>query len=216
VLGALAVLAFDAALLTLGFGGLEAMWRDLHARALLLVWGVGGIALGLLRPARGQDVTVSRRDPVAMLVLFAIPLVVPMVGALGWRLQWLVLRPANTIGWAGVVLCALGLALRIAAMARLGVRFSPLVAVQRDHALETRGPYAFVRHPGYLGALLATLGGALAFGSALALPLWLAMLAAQLARVRREETLLAEHFGKRWQEYAARTGALLPGIGRRR
>ena len=28
--------------------------------------------------------------------------------------------------------------------------------------------------------------------------------------------LLAEHFGRRWQEYATRTGALLPGIGRRR
>jgi protein-S-isoprenylcysteine O-methyltransferase Ste14 len=216
ILGALIVLALDAALLALGLGGPAALWRDWHARALLLVWGAGGLALGLLRPARGQDMTVSQRDPLVMIVLFVVPLVLPLAGALGWRLHWLVLRPANTVGWAGVILCAFGLALRIAAMAVLGARFSPLVAVQRGHALETRGPYALVRHPGYLGALLAGLGGALAFGSAAALPLWAIMLAAQWMRIRREETLLAGHFGEPWRAYAARTGALLPRIGRGR
>ena len=32
----------------------------------------------------------------------------------------------------------------------------------------------------------------------------------QLARVRREEALLAAHFGDAWRDYARRTGALLP------
>jgi len=214
--GALLALALDVALLAAGLGGLAPLWRDGHARGLLLVWAAGGGALALLRPVRGQDVATARRDPGSMLVLFVVPLVTPMVGALGGRLHWLALRPANPIGWAGVGLAALGLALRIWAMAVLGPRFSPLVAVQREHALETRGPYALVRHPGYLGALLACLGGALAFGSGAALPLWLVMLAAQLARVRREEALLAEHFGAPWRAYAARTGALLPGLGRAR
>ena len=36
------------------------------------------------------------------------------------------------------------------------------------------------------------------------------MLVAQLARIRREEALLARHFGAEWAAYAARTGALLP------
>jgi protein-S-isoprenylcysteine O-methyltransferase Ste14 len=120
------------------------------------------------------------------------------------------------VSWTGIALTAAGLWLRIAAMVRLGPRFSPLVAVQREHVLETSGPYAHVRHPGYLGALLTCLGGALAFGSAAALPLVALMLAAQLARVRREERVLAEHFGERWRAYAARTGALLPVLGRGR
>ena len=85
-----------------------------------------------------------------------------------------------------------------------------------EHALETSGWYAFVRHPGYLGALLASWGAAVAFGSALALPLAGVLTLVQLDRVRREERLLAGHFGEAWSEYARRTGALLPRSPARR
>jgi len=98
----------------------------------------------------------------------------------------------------------------------MGARFSPLLALQREHALETTGWYAFVRHPGYLGALLASWGAALAFGSALALPLAGVLTLVQLDRVRREERLLAGHFGEAWSDYARRTGALLPRPAGRR
>ena len=106
-----------------------------------------------------------------MLALLVLPLAAAPLGAFGARHALYTLPWANTVSWCGVALVAAGLWLRIAAMARLGRRFSPLVALQKDHVLETGGPYAFVRHPGYLGALLACLGAAIAFGSALALPL---------------------------------------------
>jgi protein-S-isoprenylcysteine O-methyltransferase Ste14 len=140
----------------------------------------------------------------------------PMAGAWAGRHAWATLPYANTLSWLGVAAVAAGLALRIRAMAALGPRFSPLVAIQREHALERTGPYAWVRHPGYLGALLACAGGSVAFGSAAALPLVLVMFAAQLARVRAEETLLAARFGEEWRAYARRTGALLPRLVRPR
>ena len=108
------------------------------------------------------------------------------------------------------VFAALGLWIRVSAMRQLGARFSPLVALQRDHALETTGWYSHVRHPGYLGSLLASLGAAISFGSALALPLFSAMVWFQWRRVRHEERVLAGRFGELWRAYAARTGALLP------
>jgi protein-S-isoprenylcysteine O-methyltransferase Ste14 len=120
----------------------------------------------------------------------------------------------RAVAWLGVALSALGLWVRVGAMRQLGARFSPLLAIQREHALETTGWYAVVRHPGYLGALLASWGAALAFGSALALPLALAMTLVQIDRVRREERLLAAEFGDAWRDYARRTGALLPRPGR--
>ncbi|MFM8559990.1 MAG: methyltransferase family protein, partial [bacterium] len=113
----------------------------------------------------------------------------------------------------GVGVAVLGLSLRVAAMRQLGARFSPLVALQQDHTLETRGWYAHVRHPGYLGAIAASLGTAVAFGSAVALPWVAVMLAVQVARIRREETLLAGRFGEAWTAYASRTGALWPRWG---
>lgn len=208
----LVVLAVEAALLALGLGSLEAL-RDPRALALLSLSAAAGYVLQWLQPMRGHDAAASERDPLPMSVLLLAPLLAPMLGALGSRLEWAMLPRPGMVSWAGIALVAAGLAIRIAAMAQLGPRFSPLVSVQREHALETRGLYARIRHPGYLGALLACLGGALAFGSALALPLVLAMRIAHAARIRREEALLSRHFGAAWDAYAQRTGALLPRLG---
>jgi protein-S-isoprenylcysteine O-methyltransferase Ste14 len=214
VVRSLLVLALDVALLALGLGGLSALLHEPRALALLAAWGIGGAVLAARAPVRGGDnvgdIVAVDKDPGAMLLLFFAPLLAPLTAALGAQHHLWMLPGAPAWGWAGVTLAVLGFALRIAAMSQLGARFSPLVAVQREHALETRGLYGVIRHPGYLGALLGCLGSAIAFDSALALPLFALMLGAELARVQREELLLARHFGEAWREYAARTGALLP------
>lgn len=49
--------------------------------------------------------------------------------------------------------------------------FSGVVRIQADrgHAVVTHGPYALVRHPGYAGTILATIGAPLMLGSVWAL-----------------------------------------------
>jgi protein-S-isoprenylcysteine O-methyltransferase Ste14 len=212
LLGVVPALALDAALLAVALGGPSQLAREPRALALLAIWGAGGIALALRRPALSHDAAETRPDPVAMALLALVPLLTPMAGAWAARHAWAMLPFAPVLSWAGVAAVAAGLALRVRAMSVLGSRFSPLVAIQREHTLQTDGPYARVRHPGYLGALLACAGGAVAFGSAAALPLVALMLAAQLARVRAEEALLAARFGDEWRAYARRTGALLPRL----
>ena len=104
--------------------------------------------------------------------------------------------------------------LRILAIQRLGVRFSPLVETRPGHVLETGGVYGRVRHPGYAGAWLANLGAILAFGSAAPLLLAAIMAAALVARVRREEAALEEAFGQEYRDYRQRTGAFWPRLPR--
>jgi protein-S-isoprenylcysteine O-methyltransferase Ste14 len=207
---ALLALAVEAALLAWGLGGLAALLASPRALALLAIWGVTGITLSIVRPVRGQDIARAERDPGAMVVLAVVPLAIPGVAAWGGRLGIWRLPAPELLGWAGVLLSALGLWIRVSAMRQLGARFSPLVALQREHGLETTGWYSFVRHPGYLGALLASWGAAITFGSALAVPLVLVMTIVQWRRAGREDALLASHFGDAWRAYAARTGALLP------
>src|SRR5262245_16807364 len=215
VLRALIVtVALEGALLAWGLGGFAAIVRHPLALALLAIWGVAGVTLSVTRPVRGQDIVTSEKDPLAMLALALLPLATPGVAAWGGRLHVWPLPAPELLGWAGVALSAIGLWIRVGAMRQLGVRFSPFLAVQREHALETRGWYARVRHPGYLGAILASWGAAIAFGSALAIPLALAMTLFLADRVRREEKLLEQHFGDDWRAYARRTGALLPRLGR--
>jgi len=210
---ALAVTAVDATLLAWALGGVTALLAHRRALALLALWAMGGVALALLRPVRGHDaVAVERESPLVLLLLFLIPLATPPAAALSERLALWALPGGRALRWAGVALSGAGLALRIAAMAQLGSRFSPRVAMQREHTLETRGLYARVRHPGYAGAWLAALGGALAFGSAVTLPLVLAMGALLWRRAAREESMLERHFGDAYRSYRDRTGRFVPRL----
>jgi protein-S-isoprenylcysteine O-methyltransferase Ste14 len=208
----LVALAVESAWLAWGLGGVHALLTSPRALSLIAIWAAVGLTLGFTRPARGQDVVRAEKDPLAMLALAVLPLAIPGVAAWGGRLRVWPLPAPELLGWLGVALSALGLGLRVAAMRQLGTRFSPLLALQREHALETTGCYARVRHPGYLGSLLASWGAAIVFGSAMALPLAALMSAFQWNRVRREEDLLESRFGDAWRAYAARTGALLPRL----
>ena len=64
---------------------------------------------------------------------------------------------------AGVLLMAAGLLLAAWAV-RTNRFFSSVVRIQHDrgHRVITTGPYALVRHPGYLGMLVCAIGGAAA------------------------------------------------------
>ena len=89
--------------------------------------------------------------------------------------------------------------------------------VLEDQELVTRGAYALVRHPTYLGGLLVWAGLALAFLDPLAaLVAGLYVLPVYLLYLRAEERMLLESFGDPYRRYRTAVPALLPGLGRRR
>ncbi len=74
-------------------------------------------------------------------------------------------------------------------------------------------PYRVVRHPSYLGALLAIVGIAVMFGS------WITMIAGAAAmvavyrrRILLEEVALETVHGAAYSAHRARTWCLLPGF----
>jgi protein-S-isoprenylcysteine O-methyltransferase Ste14 len=209
----LAVLALDFGLLALGVGGLEPLVHHARALALFGSWVIATPTLALLRPVRSHDPVAEHPHRLVMLTLFVIPLFTPLLSALGERLELWPLPGGAALRWGGVALASAGLALRIAAMRQLGSRFSPIGAVQRDHALETHGLYGVVRHPGYLGAFVCELGIVLAFGSAVTVPLALVMALALEQRIVIEERLLEERFGSEYRGYRVRVGGFLPRLG---
>jgi protein-S-isoprenylcysteine O-methyltransferase Ste14 len=86
------------------------------------------------------------------------------------------------------------------------------IQTDRGHKVITRGPYHFVRHPMYLGALLLYIGLPMVWGSRWAAAMSVAVLALFIWRTAMEDgTLRRELAG--YQEYAAQTRfRLLPGI----
>jgi protein-S-isoprenylcysteine O-methyltransferase Ste14 len=206
----LVALALDVALLAIGVGGPAALLHHRRALALLGLWIVSYPLLTVMRPTRGAPREEVRPDPSTVLLLTLIPLVTPMLSAIAERRGIWPLPGGEPLRWAGVAISAAGLALRIAAMHRLGSRFAPVVAIERGHRLETGGVYSRVRHPGYVGAWLANFGIVLAFGSAATLPLALAMAFVQWRRVVIEEQALEHRFGEEYRAYRGRTGRFFP------
>jgi protein-S-isoprenylcysteine O-methyltransferase Ste14 len=118
----------------------------------------------------------------------------------------------DVVRYLGLGLFSIGGALRIWPMFVLGRRFSGLVAIQPGHELVTHGPYRYVRHPSYLGMMLAFAGWALVFRSAAGLAAVALGLLVLAARIEDEEALLASQFGEPYADYRRRTWRLVPGV----
>ena len=126
-----------------------------------------------------------------------------------WLLK-IQVAPAQT--YAGLAVAVLGVALFVWAKQTLGRHYSPCFDSFVPSGLVTSGPYAFVRHPMYAGALLIFLGIPLLLGSPLgllAVPLFTGLLA--LRTVWEEEVLRAGLPG--YAAYAARVRhRFVPGL----
>jgi protein-S-isoprenylcysteine O-methyltransferase Ste14 len=113
----------------------------------------------------------------------------------------------------GVVLVLAGVIVRVWAVLTLGRWFTTVVRVADDQQVVTGGPYAWVRHPSYLGLLVALAG------LGLMLTDWVSLAAAVLLplatlgwRIRVEERALRDGLGAAYGDYATGRKRLLPGI----
>jgi protein-S-isoprenylcysteine O-methyltransferase Ste14 len=99
------------------------------------------------------------------------------------------------------------------AVRRLGKQWSLAARIVEDHDLIDDGPYGFVRNPIYTGMLGMLMATGLTVSPVL--PLLLActvFIAGTYVRVRIEERLLREAFGSRFDDYARRVPAMIPGV----
>ncbi|MHB8140264.1 MAG: methyltransferase family protein [Vulcanimicrobiaceae bacterium] len=113
----------------------------------------------------------------------------------------------------GLVIMAVGIAVRVTAIRQLGRFHTPNVAILAGHQLMDTGLYRYIRHPSYLGALIGLLGFSLALGNWFSLIVIMGILPLfYLIRIHEEETALADALGDRYRAYCRRTRRLIPGV----
>ena len=207
VLGMLAVLGLAVA----GWGGFGPFLANPARIALavtcLLLTGVALLSEGNLSGGVRED----RADRWVLPAFAAIGVPLSYLPALTDRLD-LWTFDGDAVRWIGVLVFAVGGALRLWPVFVLGRRFSGLVAIQPGHELVTTGIYRRIRHPSYLGLLIAAVGWALVFRSTVGLLLAAALLVPLVARIRDEERLLAAEFGEAHAAWRRRTWRLVPGL----
>lgn len=165
-----------------------------------------------VRGGRGrEDKLVARQSVIRITVivmLYVTLLFLPFADRRG--IGTLAGNPA--IRWIGVVLFGLGSGLVFWSGVALGRLYSGDVTLQEDHRLVTSGPYRRVRHPRYAGGILLAFGLSLTFNSWIGLVLGALFIGIVLLRIRDEEALMREEFGREWEGYCERTRRLIPFI----
>jgi hypothetical protein len=83
--------------------------------------------------------------------------------------------------------------------------------VRKNESLCTDGPYAFVRHPQYLGNTLLAVGLSLVSGHPWAVAVWgILFWLYYVPAIQREDERLHHHFGRDWEEWRENTPAVVP------
>lgn len=196
-------------------------WAWAYSAVSALGWAVLSVVVARENPElmnergkRTKDMTVgTKRWDLILLSLYSLLLfVTPLTAGLDYRNGWSA-ESSPVIKVIGLALLAIGFIPLTWAMAANRF-FEPTVRIQtqRGHQVADRGPYRFVRHPGYLGLVLHFLSLPIALGMWAALIPALVGVAVYVIRTALEDRTLQEELPG-YAEFAQRTRyRLFPGI----
>jgi len=88
-----------------------------------------------------------------------------------------------------------------------------LYEAQRQHTLATTGPYAYVRHPQYVGFILIMIGFLFQWPTLLTLAMFPILVWMYVRLAHQEEREVRTEFGDAYARYAARVRAFIPRLG---
>ena len=127
-------------------------------------------------------------------------------------------RYPGSISWdilttIALILMICGLIIRSWGVFTLGKYFTWHICTQRNQTIIKTGPYAFVRHPGYLGGFLTCVCTAIFLNAWISLVLSLILLPfAFLRRIHHEEKELKRNLGSQYDLYCSSVKRFIPGI----
>jgi protein-S-isoprenylcysteine O-methyltransferase Ste14 len=127
-------------------------------------------------------------------------------------ISWSRLALPPWLRWLGVIGAASSIPLVAWIHRALGRQYSAELAIQKDHALVTTGPYARTRHPMYTTLNMFSFSMAIMTSNLLVLFFAVLVMLPFPWIAREEENMLLETFGEDYREYMRRTGRFFPKI----
>ena len=131
--------------------------------------------------------------------------------AISW-ISWSQIVMPSWLRWLGVIGAMFSILLVAWIHRTLGRQYSAELAIQKDHALVTSGPYARIRHPMYTALNMFSFSLALTTSNILVLFFAVLVIVPFPWIARMEEKMLLETFGEDYREYMSKTGRFFPRI----
>lgn len=175
------------------------------------IYGISEFCLALTRRSRER---AASRDQHSLAILWGVILagVWLSLSSVAW-FPHAELPHRRDLYLVGLGLFSFGIILRWYSIWYLGRYFTVDVSIAKEQRVIDSGPYRFIRHPSYTGALVAFLGFGFCLGNWMAiLFVMLPILGAFLWRIHVEERALAEGLGDDYRNYMRRTKRLIPWI----
>ncbi|MCF6181646.1 isoprenylcysteine carboxylmethyltransferase family protein [Lutibacter sp.] len=174
------------------------------------VWFLSEVILSLL--LRSKNKGSKNKDNGTLKILWVLILIAIFLAIFVSHFNFPITK--NTaIYYVGLLFICTGVIFRFAVIAYLGKFFTVDVTIKENHKLKTDGFYKYVRHPSYAASLLSFIGFGLSYNNWVSLLILVVIIStAFLIRIKTEEKVLINYFGKEYLNYKKSTKKLIPFI----
>ncbi len=178
---------------------------------LYIVWAICEVSNSKKRRTSGTS-EGDKNSGVILMILIVIAILACFLVALN-VLSTTINVHRHAIYIVGLIIMALGIGLRQYSVKTLGDYFTFTVTVAGDQPVIDIGPYKYVRHPSYTGAIMILAGIGLAMTNWLSLAcILIPTLIGYVNRANVEEKALAQSIGVPYIDYMKRTKRFVPFV----
>ncbi len=185
----------------------------IHPKVFILM--ISAVILIITQPSLSLDEAKEKKisDKNSILIIMLSTLIVQIVSIIEWGYfqKPFLDNYADIKTIIGLIMMVMGISFRVWSINVLDKYFTATVQIKNNHQLITTGPYAFIRHPSYLGAYLAIIGSTIFLNTILGTILAITcMFYAYYKRICAEEFTLVSAFGNLYKQYQNQTTRMIP------
>jgi len=188
------------------------LYLFIHAASAVVLFFLGDEEMIQIRSSKEEGVKRWDKVLVVISVVLFSPVTFFIAGLDYGRFQWTPPLPI-VVQYVALLFFTFGMSFSTWAMVsnKFFVKFIK-IQLDRNHSVVTHGPYKYVRHPGYAGAVFAMIALPIAFGSLWALIPAVLGMSLLVIRTFFEDQILQNEL-KGYKEYVVQVRwRLLPGI----
>ena len=171
----------------------------------------------LVYSMKKKGISSVNQDKTTIIFIFAIVISVAIAIPLSFYLNGIgVLRivfSQKILMVLTICFVMIGMMIRWFSIITLSKYFSTNLTIVDDHTLYKDGLYKYIRHPSYLGATISSVGVGLYFSNLISFCIIVSSIViGYIHRIRNEEKMLINHFGKEYIDYQNETKKLIPFV----